>query len=389
VLVDRFEDMTAAESVRQDLLCDRRIALFGYLRGCSLKPGARMHLVGMGDVTLADVSVLPDPCPLPGTGRRSLDDRQRLLYAPMSDVGRLLYDKDAMYVNIADHTVNFTQPEEGGAAAQAVQTPGVQMVRGLQDAASTLNEKLRRSSIRIFARPGEGEGEEEEAEGGAEAEDESKGEEADEETLPPPPPRVRRPANFDTAPPLGDEPGEGDEDEAAAEEDEAESDSGESDDNELGGAAQWKATLGRQQAPTMDLMVRPALLPCAERLTLLCRRLCTARAQTAAPARRQPRRLTRRLRRMQRATETSCSAARRPRPAVPRSWTRATAPSATACRRRAGRSQTRSSLCATASSQATGRRRRRGRQRARRLWRRAMRTRLQRRTARAATRLRS
>ena len=49
LLADRFEDLTAEESVRQDPLCDRRIALFGYLRGCNLKPGMHVHLAGVGD----------------------------------------------------------------------------------------------------------------------------------------------------------------------------------------------------------------------------------------------------------------------------------------------------------------------------------------------------
>ena len=156
MLTDRFEEITSAEAVRQDPLCDRRIALFGYLRGCNLKPGTRVHLAGVGDFDMAEVSALPDPCPLPDTvKRRSLDDRERLIYAPMSDVGRLLYDKDAMYVTIPDHVVNFTRPEandgkEAGSAHAGTETLGVHMVRGLQDTQDTVNEKLSRARIRVF-----------------------------------------------------------------------------------------------------------------------------------------------------------------------------------------------------------------------------------------------
>ena len=47
--------------------------------------------------------MLPDPCPLPGTAKkRSLNERERLLYAPMADVGGLLYDKDAVYIDVPD-----------------------------------------------------------------------------------------------------------------------------------------------------------------------------------------------------------------------------------------------------------------------------------------------
>lgn len=49
---------------------------------------------------------LPDPCPLPESiKRRGLNDKERLLYAPMADVGGLLYDKDAVYIDIPDWKV--------------------------------------------------------------------------------------------------------------------------------------------------------------------------------------------------------------------------------------------------------------------------------------------
>ncbi len=52
------------------------------------------------------VSGLPDPCPRPETlKRRALNDRQRLLYAPMADLGGLVYDKDAVYIDIPDWKV--------------------------------------------------------------------------------------------------------------------------------------------------------------------------------------------------------------------------------------------------------------------------------------------
>jgi len=251
ILADRFEDMTPVDAVRQDPLCDRRIALFGYLRGCNLKPGARLHLAGVGDFSLSDVSVLPDPCPLPGsTKRRSLDERERLLYAPMSDVGRLLYDKDVMYVNIADHTVNFTDPEPGeGPRVAPVATPGVQMVRSLQGAALALNEKLQRSNIRIFG--GEGNSGDE---GGEEEEEED-----EEATEAAPAARLRRAA------PLGAEQEAAIDDDAtsssssSSSEDASDGDEeADSDEEELGGAARWKQRLGMQQRPTLDLMVRPS-----------------------------------------------------------------------------------------------------------------------------------
>ncbi len=56
---------------------------------------------------MADIGVLPDPCPLPSTvKKRGLNEKERLLYAPMADVGGLLYDKDAVYIDIPDWKVH-------------------------------------------------------------------------------------------------------------------------------------------------------------------------------------------------------------------------------------------------------------------------------------------
>ena len=51
-------------------------------------------LVGCGDHTLKEISLLPDPCPLPNAEKkRSLNEKERLIYAPLSGVGGVVYDK--------------------------------------------------------------------------------------------------------------------------------------------------------------------------------------------------------------------------------------------------------------------------------------------------------
>ena len=51
---------------------------------------------------------MPDPCPLPSMlKKRGLNEKERLLYAPMSDVGGLLYDKDAVYIDVPAWKVFF------------------------------------------------------------------------------------------------------------------------------------------------------------------------------------------------------------------------------------------------------------------------------------------
>ncbi|KAK9820869.1 hypothetical protein WJX81_007795 [Elliptochloris bilobata] len=144
LLADRFEDITPPERVRADPKCDREVTVYGYARGCNLKLGARMHLAGVGDYPVAEVSALPDPCPLPGAAKkRSLNERERLLYAPMSDVGGLLYDKDAVYIDVPDWKLSYsggTAPADEGAA----------MVRGLQAPGAAVDAQLAAGRIRLF-----------------------------------------------------------------------------------------------------------------------------------------------------------------------------------------------------------------------------------------------
>lgn len=65
VLVDRHEDVTNPNAIEMDNLCDRSVTFYGYVRGTHLKPNMKVHVIGVGDYIMADVSVLPDPCPIP------------------------------------------------------------------------------------------------------------------------------------------------------------------------------------------------------------------------------------------------------------------------------------------------------------------------------------
>ena len=208
LVADRIEDVTppaevAAARARGGVGGDRTVRVFGYVRGAPLRGGQapRLHVAGVGDTVALGVDVLPDPCPLPGSEarrqaalaaaaaaggngdgdskakparRRSLNDRERLIYAPMADVGRLLFDKDAVYVEIPDHKVAFTDPEsalggsgaggdDGGEAddarraalaedAKTATTAGVAMVKELQRPSATpIDAALEASEIRLFA----------------------------------------------------------------------------------------------------------------------------------------------------------------------------------------------------------------------------------------------
>ncbi|CAD6203540.1 unnamed protein product [Miscanthus lutarioriparius] len=153
LLVDRFEDVTPTESVRLNRKCDRTITLYGYLRGCNMKRGTKVHITGAGDFSLSGVTGLADPCPLPSSAKkRGLRDKEKLFYAPMSGLGDLLYDKDAVYININDHLVQFSKSDENDAPKKQGKGKdvGMALVKTLQNTRYSLDEKLEQSFINFF-----------------------------------------------------------------------------------------------------------------------------------------------------------------------------------------------------------------------------------------------
>lgn len=115
-LADRFLDVTPPTQIEENEKCDRQVALYGYLRGTNFPAeGARVHVPGVGDLAVREIEALPDPCPTPfldqaiakATGksrRRKLGEKQKVLFAPMSDVGGVLVDKDAVYIDVKTNT---------------------------------------------------------------------------------------------------------------------------------------------------------------------------------------------------------------------------------------------------------------------------------------------
>ncbi|KAL0812654.1 hypothetical protein Bca101_069097 [Brassica carinata] len=156
VLADRLEDVTPPEKVQMDKKCDRNITLYGYLRGCNLKKGMKVHIAGVGDYSLAGVTALPDPCPLPSAAKKKgLRDREKLFYAPMSGIGDLLYDKDAVYININDHLVQYSKTdEENGEPANKGRGKdvGEDLVKSLQNTKYSVDEKLEKTFINLFGK---------------------------------------------------------------------------------------------------------------------------------------------------------------------------------------------------------------------------------------------
>ncbi|GBG27584.1 Ribosome biosis protein BMS1-like [Hondaea fermentalgiana] len=175
-IVDRFEDITDSRQVQEDPKTDRTLALFGYVRGTQFKEGMQVHMAGVGDFVLHKVSALPDPCPLPGKEselkrNRALNAKETLLYAPMSNIGNVMFDKDAVYINLPE--VNFTRQEDLELAHDSDAdeddddsddsdsevdsededddvVEGVKLVQDLQKVGTGLDDHLESSGLQLF-----------------------------------------------------------------------------------------------------------------------------------------------------------------------------------------------------------------------------------------------
>lgn len=147
VLADRMEDLTPREEIRANPKGDRTITVYGYLHGTHLRSSHRVHIPGAGDLSITSIEKLNDPCPLPtqdSEKRRKLSDKAKLIHAPMSDVGGVMFDKDAVYINVpGNFTRNGDNPVEPAGE-------GERMVMHLQDAHTTLDELAAQSELRLF-----------------------------------------------------------------------------------------------------------------------------------------------------------------------------------------------------------------------------------------------
>ena len=120
LLADRFEDLTPREQIRLSKgKCDRTVTVYGYLHGTNLRDGTKVHIPGVGDLDINNITLLGDPCPFPtpeSEKRRKLSEKKKLLvHAPMSDVGGMMYDKDAVWVNVPG---SFTRGNRDGEVLQ-------------------------------------------------------------------------------------------------------------------------------------------------------------------------------------------------------------------------------------------------------------------------------
>ncbi|KAH0623420.1 hypothetical protein JD844_006160 [Phrynosoma platyrhinos] len=105
------------------------------------RPG-KYFLRSVGDFTVSDISFLPDPCALPEhQKKRSLNEKEKLIYAPLSGVGGLVYDKDAVYIDLGG---SHAHQEEDSAR------PNHELVQSLISTHSTIDAKMASSKVSLF-----------------------------------------------------------------------------------------------------------------------------------------------------------------------------------------------------------------------------------------------
>ncbi len=156
-IIDSMRDVTHPTKIEEDLTCDRTIVLSGYLRGTNFaSQGQRVHIPGLGDFTIKTMEALPDPCPTPfmdqamakitgKTGRRRLDEKEKRLHAPMSDVSGLKIEGDTIWIT-REKGFNFNADEDEEDGIERGQ--GEQLIVGLQGERKLLGQTD--EGVRLF-----------------------------------------------------------------------------------------------------------------------------------------------------------------------------------------------------------------------------------------------
>ncbi|KAG6453918.1 hypothetical protein O3G_MSEX008392 [Manduca sexta] len=144
VLADRLEDITSQELIRKDAKVSRDVVLYGYVRGVPLMKESAVHIAGVGDMKINELSYLPDPCPLPSSGKkRHLMERERQIYAPFSGVGGIVYDKDAVYIELKGSHSHKKEDEETNEKKV--------LLKNVVETKETVDEQMQESGFKLFS----------------------------------------------------------------------------------------------------------------------------------------------------------------------------------------------------------------------------------------------
>ena len=112
VVADRFDVIET-----QDSSDFNTVSFFGYVRGTYLDKQQRIHVNGLGDYEIKSIQRVDDPCPIEikktvkqrqtemaagKSKKRTLTDKERVLYAPFCNIGAMNFEKSTGYITIPD-----------------------------------------------------------------------------------------------------------------------------------------------------------------------------------------------------------------------------------------------------------------------------------------------
>lgn len=99
---------------------------------------------GVGDMKISELSHLPDPCPLPSKEKkRHLMERERQIYAPFSGVGGIVYDKDAVYIELKGSHSHKKEDEETNEKRE--------LLKNVVETTETVDEQMQESGFKLFS----------------------------------------------------------------------------------------------------------------------------------------------------------------------------------------------------------------------------------------------
>lgn len=99
---------------------------------------------GVGDMKISELSYLPDPCPMPGREKkRHLLERERQIYAPFSGVGGIVYDKDAVYIELKGSHSHKQEDEETNEKRA--------LLKNVAETTETVDEQMQESGFKLFS----------------------------------------------------------------------------------------------------------------------------------------------------------------------------------------------------------------------------------------------
>ncbi|XP_026488648.2 ribosome biogenesis protein BMS1 homolog [Vanessa tameamea] len=144
LLADRLEDITNQENIRKDPKVNRDVVLYGYVRGVPMMKDSVVHIAGVGDMKISELSYLPDPCPLPNSEKkRHLMERERQIYAPFSGVGGIVYDKDAVYIELKGSHSHKQEDEEADEKKA--------LLKNVVETTETVDEQMQEIGLKLFS----------------------------------------------------------------------------------------------------------------------------------------------------------------------------------------------------------------------------------------------